>query len=391
MMRGAADMRSWPVPDRVLLVTVGVLLGVGLVMMTSASITLAERHFGNPLHYFRQQLLAVVAGLLVAGAVLALPTHRWLRAGPWLAGLAILLLVLVLVPGLGQTVNGSTRWLKIAGINVMQVSEPARLLLLIYVASYVARHGRELRSGLLGFCKPMLVIGAACVLLLLQPDFGAAVLLVCIALAVLFTGGARLREIFLVGAGGALALATLAVTSPYRLARLTGFMDPWSDPFNTGFQLIQSLIAIGSGEWFGLGLGASVQKMFYLPEAHTDFVFAVIAEEFGLLGSLMIIALYVLIVWRALVIARSAVERERVFQANIAFGIAVWLAVQVFINIGVNMGMLPTKGLTLPLLSYGRSSVLITLAALAFLLRIDLENRGLVRDEARRRSRGARR
>ncbi|MCC5795023.1 MAG: FtsW/RodA/SpoVE family cell cycle protein, partial [Chromatiales bacterium] len=203
--------------------------------------------------------------------------------------------------------------------------------------------------------------------------------------AVVFAGGAGGRLV--VGRGGraGAALAAVPGAAPYRMARLTGFMDPWADPFNTGFQLTQSLIAIGTGEWFGLGLGASVQKMFYLPEAHTDFVFAVLAEEFGLAGSLVVILLYGLVIWRGMLIARSAAERERVFQASLAFGIAVWLAAQVFVNIGVNMGLLPTKGLTLPLLSYGRSSLLVTLAALALLLRVDLENRGLVNSEARRR------
>ena len=379
------DIRQWPVPDRLLLVTIGVLLAIGLLMVTSASITLAERNFGNPLHYLERQLVAAAMGLAIAAGVLLLPTGRWLQAGPWLPWLAIGLLVLVLVPGLGHTVNGSTRWLRVGGVNLMQVSEPARLLLLAYVASYVVRHGAELRSSFAGFVRPLLPVTLACALMMMQPDFGATVLLACIVMAVLFTGGARFRELLLVGGGAAAGLALLAVASPYRLARLTGFMDPWADPFDSGFQLTQSLNAIGTGEWFGLGLGASVQKMFYLPEAHTDFVFAVIAEEFGLVGSVVILLLFAVLVWRALAIAQSAAERERVFQANLAFGLAVWLGVQVFINIGVNMGVLPTKGLTLPLLSYGRSSLLVTLAALALLLRIDLENRGLVSGEARRR------
>jgi cell division protein FtsW len=306
------------------------------------------------------------------------------RLGPWLAGAAILLLILVLIPGLGRTANGSTRWLNIAGFNIMQVSEPVRLLLLIYVADYAVRRNDQIRGSFMGFFRPLLIVGAAAVLLLAQPDFGSAVLLIGISYTVLFLAGARLRDVSLTLGPVVVGFALLAKFSPYRMKRLTGFWDPWADPYGDGFQLTQSLIAIGSGEWTGLGLGGSVQKLFYLPEAHTDFIFAVIAEEFGLLGSLVMILLYVLLIWRAFVIARTAAGREQFFPAYVAFGLGVWLALQAAINLGVNMGVLPTKGLTLPLVSYGRSSLLVTLAALGLLLRIDLENRGIASATKRR-------
>ncbi len=361
--------------DRGLLAVSGILLLAGLVMVASASITLADRQYAEPFYYLARQGSAAVAGLLFAAVLLMVPMRAWLAVSPWLAFVAFVLLLSVLVPGLGRTVNGSTRWLAVGGINLIQVSEPARLLLLLYLCGYVVRHGETLRSSLLGYAKPMAIVTLACGLLLLQPDFGAAALLAGISLAVLFAGGARLREVVLSVLAFGAALGALAVLSPYRLARLTGFMDPWADPYDSGFQLTQSLIAIGTGEWLGLGLGSSVQKLFYLPEAHTDFVFAVIAEEFGLLGSVVIILLFGALVWRALLVADAAARRDAVFETALAFGIAVWLGTQAAINLGVNMGILPTKGLTLPLVSYGRSSLLVVLAALGLLLRIDLENR----------------
>jgi cell division protein FtsW len=265
----------------------------------------------------------------------------------------------------------------VAGINIVQVSEPARLMLLMYVADYAVRRNQELRTGLPGMMKPLLIVGAAAGLLLLQPDFGSAVLLLGMSFAILFIAGARVRDVLVVVVPVVLAFVALAKFSPYRMRRIMGFWNPWADPYGDGFQLTQSLIAIGTGEWTGLGLGGSVQKLFYLPEAHTDFIFAVIAEEFGLVGSLVMIALYGVLIWRALAIARAAAARDASYQAYVAFGLGIWLAIQAVINLGVNMGVLPTKGLTLPLVSYGRSSLIVTLAALGLLLRIDLENRGL--------------
>jgi cell division protein FtsW len=361
--------------DQVLVLAVGALLAIGLIMVASASMSLGEQDFGGPLFFFWRQLAVVGAGLLGAWLMLNTPTDVWERRSMALALAAFALLLAVLVPGLGRTVNGSTRWLAVAGLNLIQVSEPARLLLLLYLAGYAVRRNEELRHSFTGFARPLAVSGLACALLLLQPDFGAAMMLMVMTLAVLCIAGARLRDFVLCGTVVALLGALIAVAAPYRIVRLTSFLDPWRDPFDSGFQLTQSLIAIGTGQWTGLGLGGSVQKLFYLPEAHTDFVFAVIAEEFGLAGSLALIALFGMVVWRALRISHQAGLRERWYQAIVAFGFAIWQAVQVFVNLGVNMGVLPTKGLTLPLVSYGRSSMLVTLIGFGLLLRIDLENR----------------
>ena len=286
------------------------------------------------------------------------------------AGLA--LLVLVLVPGVGHEVNGSTRWVRIGVMN-LQASEPARLCFLLYLGGYLVRQNKTLRERFMGFFWPMLVLTLACGLLLAQPDFGAAVVLVATALVMLFVAGARIRDFAIFLLLAVAAMAALAILSPYRLKRLTGFLDPWSDPFDSGFQLTQSLIAIGRGEWFGVGLGDSVQKLFYLPEAHTDFVFAVFAEEFGLFGSLLLIGLFLALLWRVFKLGMRAANAERFFEAYVAIGIGTWLGLQAFINVGVNMGLLPTKGLTLPLISYGRSSLIITMICIGLLLRIHHE------------------
>ncbi len=376
-------------PDVLLIGVVAVLLSIGLLMVTSASIALGDRLHDDPFYFFERQLLAAAMGLAAGYVMVQIPTRIWQGLGIWLAGLALLMLVVVLIPGLGHTANGSTRWLSVGGINIVQVSEPARLMMLMYVADYAVRRNDELSAGLAGLVKPMAIVLAAAGLLLLQPDFGSALLLVGISFAILFVAGARLRYVVLSITPVILLFFALARFSPYRMRRLMGFRDPWSDPFGDGFQLTQSLIAIGTGEWWGVGLGASVQKLFYLPEAHTDFIFAVIAEEFGLIGSIVMILLYGLLIWRAMVIARTAASRDAGFRAYVAFGLAIWLAMQAVINIGVNMGVLPTKGLTLPLVSYGRSSLIVTLAALGVLLRIDLENCGLV--GARRRGNSMRR
>ncbi|HJP04783.1 MAG: putative lipid II flippase FtsW [Chromatiales bacterium] len=353
------------------------LMGIGLVMLTSASMSVAENSTGRPFFYLSQQLVAVATGLLAAVFVLKTPTDIWMRIAPLLLILAVLLLVAVLIPSVGHKVNGSARWISVAGIN-LQVSEPARLLVLMYISGYVVRHKDDLGASFKDFLRPMILVLIVCSLLLVEPDFGATVVMLLICMAVVFVGGAPLRYFVALTIGVVAVLGAFAVSAPYRLARLTGFTDPWEDPFGSGFQLTQSLIAIGSGEWFGVGLGNSVQKLFYLPEAHTDFVYAVIAEEFGLLGTFVLVVLFSLLVWRALTIAMDAAERNRYYQAYLAFGIAVWQGAQVFINLGVNMGILPTKGLTLPLVSYGRSNLVITIIALALLLRIDMENRGVI-------------
>jgi len=357
------------------------ILGFGLVMLTSASISVAENSMGQPFYYLVQQLLAVFVGVLVAGVVLNTPTDIWQRSAPVLFLLAVLLLLAVLVPGVGREVNGSTRWISVAGINI-QVSEPARLMVLMFISSYAVRHRDDFALSVKAFIQPMILIAIVCGLLIAEPDFGATFVILLISMSVLFVAGVPIRYFIGLCIFVAVGMTALAVSAPYRLARLTGFTNPWDDPFGSGFQLTQSLIAIGSGEWLGAGLGNSVQKLFYLPEAHTDFVFAVFAEEFGLVGTVILIGLFSALVWRAFSIALDAAARNRFYQAYLAFGIAVWQGAQVFINLGVNMGILPTKGLTLPLISYGRSSLIVTLAALALLLRIDMETRGVVASTA---------
>jgi len=366
-----------------LLSLVLMILGFGLVMLTSASISVADNSMGQPFYYLIQQLMAVFVGILAAAFVLITPTDVWERLAPVLFLLAVVLLLAVFIPGLGREVNGSTRWLGIGGINI-QVSEPARLMVLMYISSYAVRHRDDFAANFKAFMQPMILIAVVCALLIAEPDFGATFVVLLISMSVLFVAGVPIRYFAGLCVFVAAAMAALAVSAPYRLARLTGFTNPWDDPFGSGFQLTQSLIAIGSGEWFGAGLGNSVQKLFYLPEAHTDFVFAVFAEEFGLVGTVILIGLFSALVWRAFNIAMDAAARDRYYQAYLAFGIAVWQGAQVFINLGVNMGILPTKGLTLPLISYGRSSLIITLAALALLLRIDMETRGVVASTGQR-------
>jgi cell division protein FtsW len=362
------------------------LLLVGLVMVASASIGVADREMGQPFFYFLRQLMYVGLGLVAGAIALAIPTAVWEKYSMVLLGVGIALLVLVLVPGIGHEVNGSRRWVRL-GIMNFQVSELARVLLLTYVASYSVRRADELRASFKGFMTPVLVLGGAAILLLLEPDFGAATVLLATGVAVLFLAGARVTHLLVPVVIGVAGMATLAVTSAYRLRRLTAFRNPWEDPFNSGFQLVQSLIAIGRGEWFGVGLGSSVQKLFYLPEAHTDFVFAVLAEEFGFVGVVVVLALFAMLAGRALAISRNAARAGLQFQSYVAASIGVWIGLQAFVNIGVNMGLLPTKGLTLPLLSYGGSSMLVTLAWLGVLLRVHHETQSAGRSAVAREDR----
>lgn len=358
--------------DSVMLSIVGALLLGGLVILASASITVSDNLAGEPFFYVERQLIAAFIGGIAAFACLLVPMRAWQTLSPMMLLVAIALLCLVLVPGVGYEVNGATRWVRFGVMN-LQVSEPARLCLLIYLAGYVVRQQKALRERFVGFLRPMLVLTISCALLLAQPDFGAAIVLLATALIILFVAGARIRDFLLFFSAAFVSMTVLALTSTYRMKRLTGFLDPWSDPYDSGFQLTQSLIAIGRGEWFGVGLGDSVQKLFYLPEAHTDFVFAVFAEEFGLLGSLLLIGLFLALLWRIFRLALRAADAERYFEAYLAIGIGTWLGLQAFINVGVNMGILPTKGLTLPMISYGRSSLIITMIAIGLLMRIHHE------------------
>jgi cell division protein FtsW len=355
--------------DGVTLGLTAALLLVGLIMVTSASMEIAARDLGDPFYFLERQFVFCVVGVMAGWVVTRVPAQIWDRYSLGLMLLALLLLFLVLIPGLGATVNGARRWMRIGPMN-FQVSELAKVLVLTWVCSYCVRKRGELDRTLKGLAKPVALLGVAAMLLLLEPDFGAATVLFATGFAVLFVAGARLRYVILFVSGTALAFATLALTSAYRLKRLMGFLHPWDDPFKGGFQLTQSLIAIGRGSWFGVGLGSSVQKLFYLPEAHTDFVFAVLAEELGLVGVIGVLALFLALVWRAFRISRMAAQAGLTFQSYVALAFGVWLGLQAIVNIGVNMGVLPTKGLTLPLLSYGRSSLLVSLAWLGVLLRI---------------------
>lgn len=372
---------TWPFParmktelqlDSVMLTIVLALLMGGFVILASASISISDSAANNPFFYVQRQLVAAAIGGAAGFVCLFIPMQVWRSLGPLVLFVGFLLLIVVLIPGIGHEVNGSTRWVRI-GIMNLQVSEPARLCFLMALAGYLVRRNKSLREEFLGFLRPMVVLSIACILLLAEPDFGAVVVLLATAMVMMFVAGARIRDFLLFLVAAIVALAALAILSPYRMKRITGFLDPWADPFDSGFQLTQSLIAIGRGEWFGVGLGDSVQKLFYLPEAHTDFVFAVYAEEFGLLGSLVLIALFLALLWRVFKLAMRAADAERFFEAYIAIGLGTWLGVQAFINIGVNMGMLPTKGLTLPLISYGRSSLIITMICISLLLRIHHE------------------
>ena len=358
--------------DGALICAVVALAAIGTIMVTSASVSIVE---GEPLHYLVRHLGALAVGLAGLAVVAAVPTELWYRLN-WLlvvAGLGSL--VLVLLPVFGVAENGSRRWLLLGPITV-QASEPARLFLLLYLAGYAVRRSTQLGESLNGLVKPLFVVGVAAVLLLLEPDFGATVVLGATALTVLFVGGARLRDLMLAMLVGGGILTALAFSADYRVVRLMSFRDPWADPLHTGFQLTQALMAIGRGDWGGVGLGESVQKLFYLPEAHTDFVFAVLVEELGFAGATLVIALFGIVVYRAITLGREAIESGMHFQGLVATGIGVMIGFEAFINIGVNVGALPTKGLPLPLISYGRNSTVVTLVALGFLLRIHHELHG---------------
>lgn len=360
--------------DRSLLFATGALLFIGLIMVCSASITIADSNTGQPLFYFIRQLMFAVAGLGLAWAVISVRLALWQRFAPQLLMFGVMLLVMVLIPGLGREVNGSSRWLPLGPVN-LQVAELIKLFAIIYIADYLQRHHGQLHTSFLKVLAPLMLLGVAALLLLLQPDMGSMVVIMSTVLAMLFLGGARL-DVFaalLAVMGGLFTM--LVWIAPYRLERLQSFMDPWADPWGSGFQLTQALIAFGRGDWLGVGLGSSMQKLFYLPEAHTDFLYSILAEELGLVGALAVIVLFFIFIWRALAIGRAAEDAGQVFGAQVAYGIGIWLGLQACVNIGVNMGALPTKGLTLPLMSYGGSSLVIVCIAVALLLRVDMETR----------------
>lgn len=348
------------------------LMSLGLVMIASSSIAFATEQYGDAWFFTKRHLVYMVLGLSLALGVALVPVRLWQQYSGWLLVVVIGSLVLVLVPGIGKEVNGARRWIDLGLISV-QVSEVAKFSAVLFFASYFARRHQELYTGWRGFAKPVLVIAFLTLLLLLEPDFGSAVVLSATAFAMMFIAGVKLRHFCLLAAVAVGALALVAVMSPYRMQRLITFLDPWADQFNTGYQLTQSLIAFGRGEWFGLGLGNSLQKLFFLPEAHTDFIFSILAEEFGLVGVVCILGLFAALIYRMFNIARANLSAGELFAAFATFGVAILMTFQVFINIGVASGLLPTKGLTLPFISYGGSSLMIGCALMAFVLRVDWE------------------
>jgi len=348
------------------------LIGLGLVMVTSASLSFSEG-IGMPAwHFAVRHFLYLSAGLISAAFATYMPISMWRTLSKPLLIITLGLLALLLVPGVSREINGSVRWLFLGPISI-QVSECAKLVMIIYMANYLVNNDKELQTEIAGFLRPMALLGLVTVLLLLEPDFGAAVVIVTTVLGMLFLAGVPFRRFLVLFLGALLALGLLSIASPYRLQRLTSFLDPWRDQFNSGYQLTQSLIAFGRGGWFGTGLGNSIQKLLYLPEPHNDFIYAVLAEELGLVGAISVLLLFVLLVWRILNLGRKAILCGKKFAGFVAFGIGLWIGCQVLINIGVNVGVLPTKGLTLPLMSYGGSSLMIGLLALGILLRIEFE------------------
>jgi len=361
--------RLLPDLDWVLLFAAVALLGIGLVMVASASL---HRISDAPFYYMNRHLFAILLGLAGGFLLFQVPVAQWERAGALLYFVGLLLLVLVLLPGVGREANGATRWIPLGSFN-LQSSEFMKLFMVVYVAGYLVRRRLEVAHSVWGFIKPMLLLVIACSLIMVQPDFGTTTVLLATAMGMLFLGGVPVWQFaILIGLAGSV-LAGLVMVSPYRLQRVTAFLDPWADVENSGYQLAQALIAFGRGEWFGVGLGNGIQKQFYLPEAHTDFLMAVIGEELGLMGTLTVIGLFALIVWRAFRVGARAERLERRFAAYVAYGLGLWIGMQAFINIGVNVGLLPTKGLTLPLMSYGGNSIIVAILVISMLLRIDYE------------------
>ncbi len=366
--------------DQSLVWSVLLLLSIGLVMIYSASIAIAEAQFGADRagHYLLRHSAYLGVGILLGALTFRIPMRMWQKYISYLFIVGVLLLALVLVPGIGHEVNGSQRWISLYVVNV-QPSEYMKFFMVLYAADYVNRKASDLNSLIKGFFPITVVLSIVGALLLLEPDFGAFFVVSVLAMSILFIGGVSLKIFIGLIAILAIGLYELVLSSPYRMGRVVAFMDPWSDPYGKGYQLSHALIAFGRGEWLGVGLGGSVEKLFYLPEAHTDFLLSVLAEELGFAGVATVIVLFIWLITRAFFIGRLAARLDSPFSALVAQGIGIWIGVQTLINMGVNMGVLPTKGLTLPLLSFGGSSITANCIALAVLLRIDWENRQRLR------------
>jgi len=371
--------------EHALLISLICLSLFGVVIIASASMAFAAENYNSPFYFAFRQLLFLGIGLAAGTALFQVPLSAWEKYGPYLIILSLVCLLMVLI--IGKEVNGSKRWIDL-GIFTVQVSETVKLFIIVYLAGYLVRRGELVQNTIGGFMRPLSLILAASVLLLLEPDFGAVVVIVLTACAMLFIAGVKLQQFMTLLVSLAATGALLIVLSPYRARRLASFLDPFSDPFASGFQLTQSLIAIGSGSWTGAGLGNSVQKLLYLPEAHTDFVFAVMCEEFGFVGVLFVLFLYGFILWKSFNLAKIADEQGNRFAGYLALGIGVWIGLQSFINIGVNMGILPTKGITLPMMSYGGSSAIVFAVSFTLLLRIELETRQFAQRQLRNTSAG---
>ncbi|MFT4994069.1 MAG: cell division protein FtsW [Paraglaciecola sp.] len=348
------------------------LLSIGLVMVASASMPVADRLTNNPFHFAVRHGIYIVLAITTALIVMQIPMQWWRVSNTWLLLLAIVLLVVVLL--VGRSVNGSTRWLVLGPITV-QAAEPAKLFFFCYLAGYLVRRHEEVTENLKGFIKPLVVFFVLALLLLMQPDLGTVVVMLLTTIGLLFLAGAKLWQFFGLAITGSLAVIMLVVFEEYRMKRITSFLDPWADPFGSGYQLTQSLMAYGRGDVFGQGLGNSLQKLEYLPEAHTDFIMAILAEEFGFAGVAVVLVLMLLLVLKALTIGSRALHIERPFEAYLAYAIGIWFSLQTAVNVGATSGILPTKGLTFPLLSYGGSSMIIMAVGVALLLRIDFELR----------------
>lgn len=358
--------------DRSYIILAVAMYVIGLIMVASSSMPVAERLFNDPFHFVVRHIIYIGLSVLIAISVMQVPMSWWQKYSSWLLIFALLLLVVVLVAG--RTVNGSTRWIALGPITI-QAAEPAKLFFFCYLSAYLVRRRDEVMENLKGFIKPLVVFFLLALLLLAQPDLGTIIVMFVTTFGLLFLAGAKLWQFIAIASVGVTALSLLAVFEPYRWRRITSFLDPWQDPFGSGYQLTQSLMAYGRGEVFGQGLGNSIQKLEYLPEAHTDFVMAVLAEEFGFVGISAILILSCTLVIKALMLGRKAVNKEKYFEGFFAYGIGVWFCFQAAVNVGASAGIVPTKGLTMPLISYGGSSMIIMTIAVVILLRIDHELR----------------
>lgn len=359
--------------DIFLVIVTLIIVMIGMVVLFTSSVDIVNKNTGNPFYLLNKQMIFCLIAILLGICVYVMPMKVWSYTSPYSLIICFIALVLVLIPPFGITVNGATRWLNLV-VFALQVSELMKLAFILYLAGYLVRRSEELNDKFSGLMKPLIIFSFVALLLLLQPDFGATVVLFAIAMFMLFIGGVKFWQFTLFTLFMVAAFILLIVSSTYRMQRIAVFMDPWSDPFNSGYQLTQSLIAFGSGGVVGNGLGAGIQKLFYLPEAYNDFMLAILAEELGAVGVIVVLLLFILLIARMFILARQAANQAHYFNAYVVYGIACWFLVQVFISYGVNMGMLPTKGLTLPLMSAGGSSLVTMLVAIAMVLRVSKES-----------------